>query len=204
MSKIEIFNIADYILQKFQNSSSQITPIKLQKLLYYVKVWSLIANNSLIEEDFYKWDHGPVNIDIYNKYKHLNSKPIPKPKKQITFSDNINELINFIVENYIDLDAITLSQLTHFEEPWQKTEHNKPIKEDLIKAYYSKLPFAKNFPLNKNKPYYPILTPMDYSFIFDYSDQDNNLLNNNYFFKNYKEYKKQKETLKNQLKVIFG
>ncbi len=204
MNKITIFDIADYILHKFQSESSKITPMKLQELLYYVKVWSLISDNVLINEKFYKWDYGPVNKDIYNKYRHLKSEPIPKPDINIDFSNTIKELINFIVENYIDLDAITLSQLTRFEEPWQKTEHNMPIEENLIKSYYSKLPFAKNFPLKKGQPYFPILTPMDHSFTFDFNKNDYNIINENYFFKNYGEYKKQKEEIKKQLKVIFG
>ncbi|MHB2148610.1 Panacea domain-containing protein [Calditrichota bacterium LG25] len=204
MKKITIFDIADYIVHKFQSKINNITPLKLQKLLYYVKVWSLIANKELINEEFYKWEYGPVNINIYQKYKHFNSNSIPKPEFVIDFPNTIKELINFIVENYIELDAITLSQLTHSEEPWQKTKHNKPINEYLIKSYYSKLPFARNFPLKKDKPYFPILTPMDHSFTFDFSKNDLNLLNQKYYFKNYEDYKKQKEKIKNELKVIFG
>ncbi len=202
--KITILDIANYILDHYQNKNTFISHKKLQKLLFYVKVWSYIANQPLIEEPFYLWEQGPINKTIYSKYGLFDSVPIPKPNKSFQFSQEIATLINFIVENYIELDSMILAQLIHTEMKNLKTEKNQPISYASIKLFYSNLPFAKNFPFDKNKPFYPIITPMDYAFILDFDNSYFDFSNGHFRFKNYREYKKQKIQINKQLQAIFG
>ena len=203
-NKITILDIANYILFHFQNKSNSISHKKLQKLLYYVKVWSYIADQPLIDEPFYLWEQGPINKTIYSQYGLFDSVPIPKPNKSFQFSQEIETLINFIVENYVEFDAMILSQLIHTEIKNLNTEKNQLISYTSIKLFYSDLPFAKNFPLDKNKPFYPIITPMDYAFILDFDDSYFDFSNGHFRFKNYSEYKKQKIKINKQLQAIFG
>jgi hypothetical protein len=76
------------------------------------------------------------------------------------------------LESYVHFDALTLSAMTHQEEPWKETPKNEVIDKQLIKQYYSQQPFAKNFPLDKHKPYYPVYSDFMYSFIFDFPEDD--------------------------------
>ncbi len=47
------------------------------------------------------------------------------------------------------------------------------ILEKSLLSYYSKLPFAKNFPFDpEKKPFYPVLTDNHYAYIFDMSAKD--------------------------------
>lgn len=144
MKKINSLALADYILASYPNKD--ITPMKLQKLAYYTKVWTLVAGKPIVNAEFYKWEFGPVNLDIYHMYKELGgsvipSTPVVKPK----MSESQGTLCAFILDNYINYSAFALSTMTHNEDPWVKTAKNAIIDDTQILDFYSKLPFAKNF-----------------------------------------------------------
>ena len=54
--------IADWILSQLNsNSGDTISPLKLQKLLYYCQAWHYtIFNEVLFDERIEAWTHGPV------------------------------------------------------------------------------------------------------------------------------------------------
>lgn len=171
---MKILELACYILQNFSSASAGgISPMKLQKLLFYVKAWGLVAGKELVEGDFVHYTHGPLNWDIYTKFKDFKSGSIEPPCDDVTITDpGKKQLIDFIVENYVEFDALTLSAMTHSELPWMETPHSELIPENLIVDYYSQQLFANNFPLDFSKPFYPVMTDMEYSFIFDMTPED--------------------------------
>ena len=71
MMKYSIEDIADFFLKIVdRESDSTITPLKLQKILYYAQGYYLAINDvELFPEEFQAWTHGPVNEEIYIKYK---------------------------------------------------------------------------------------------------------------------------------------
>ena len=58
-------------------------------------------------------------------------------------TESQEEVLKFILDNYINFSAFTLSAMTHNEEPWLETPKNAIISDKLILDYYSKQPFAK-------------------------------------------------------------
>jgi len=54
-----------------------------------------------------------------------------------------------------------------------------------VKKFYSKLNFAKNFPVDFNKPFYPVETDLHYSFVLDFSETTKS---NPFAYKSYDEY----------------
>jgi uncharacterized phage-associated protein len=165
-----ILSIANYILQYAANGENNITHLKLQKLLYYVKAWSLVNGTPVIPESFLKWKHGPVNKQIYDEYKKYGDNVISHTSSG---SNNVmhKELIDFILECYAPYDAINLSLMTHQDDPWKNTPDNSVISDASMLKYYSLLPFAKNFPVDSQKPFYPVDTNMHYAFIFDMDEK---------------------------------
>lgn len=158
---MNIIELSKYILHEYsQKSSDGIKPMKLQKLLFYIKAWTLVSGSSIIAESFEHWDYGPVNRDVYDYYKQNGSKTLEADEyTTLKLSESEKELVNFIVENYISFDAITLSTMTHQEDPWKKTSRNEIITDELIKEYYGEQRFAKNFEdfLDlSNKPFYTL------------------------------------------------
>ena len=77
------------------------------------------------------------------------------------------EIINFILDCYSPFDAITLSAMTHKEDPWLETKEGCVISKKKIYDYFSKLKFSKNFPFDPQKPFYPVESNLHYAYIFD-------------------------------------
>ena len=118
---IKIGDIADCFLRIVdRDSGSTITPLKLQKILYYAQGYYLaMYDKELFKEDFQAWAHGPANPKIYDMYKKYgyNSIDYPsgKPKK---VSEETLKFLYDIWNTFGIYDGKYLENLTHQEEPW--------------------------------------------------------------------------------------
>lgn len=122
VSKVTIFDVANYFLKIVdRDSGSTITPLKLQKILYYAQGYYLaMTSNALFKEDFEAWAHGPANPKIYDKYKDFGYGAIDEPNiKDIPKLDkSISEFLSDIWNTFGIYDGKYLEELTHNEEPW--------------------------------------------------------------------------------------
>lgn len=143
MKVLKPLNLAQFILSVY--SHEKITPMKLQKLAYYSKVWTLVAKQRFIDVPFLRWQYGPVNPEIYDAYKIYGSEPIHPPAKRLALPDKQAQLLTFILDNYVSLSAFDLSAMTHREAPWQLAGNRQVITDSSIQSYYSQQSFAKNF-----------------------------------------------------------
>jgi uncharacterized phage-associated protein len=196
---MKISHLAYYIIEKYSTVDGGITPLKLQKLLYYCKVWGIVSGELTLSAQFTAWKNGPVNGYIYNKYKEYGNGPIPFEDKAYPISSSPKTFIDFVLESYAHFDALTLSAMTHQEEPWKKTPRDEIISHQLIKQYYSQQSFAKNFPLDEGKAYYPVYSDFMYSFVFDFNEDDEA---KEIFFNSFDEYKKMMAESSKELKKI--
>jgi uncharacterized phage-associated protein len=139
------FDIAIYFIERANQTGTAISNLKLQKLVYYAQSWHLaIHGTPLFEENFQAWIHGPVVPELYNQYKAFGWQPI-----QETCSSHLPEKIvlflNEVSEEYLDVDAYELEQMTHIESPWnrarEKLQPDAPstnvIEKEWMKEYYS-------------------------------------------------------------------
>jgi uncharacterized phage-associated protein len=170
---MNIIDLSRYVVNQFSaQSPAGITPMKLQKILYYIKVWTLVAKKELVQADFLHWSYGPVNKQVYEYYRQYVGNVIsPNEREQLNINEVEKDLIDFIVENYITFDAFTLSKMTHTEDPWKKTLNNDVISDKLIITYYAAQRFAQNFnpfTLSRNS-FYPL---ENYSFVSDMKAKD--------------------------------
>ena len=162
--------LAYYIINNFSNikfNKSGITHLKLQKLLYYTKAWSTVAKLNFSNLQFFAWKLGPVNPDVYDFFKGYGKDAITPANFNISINNGRQQFVDFVIKNYIFFDGFTLSSMTHKEDPWIKTEPNELITEELMKEYYSQQSFAKNFPIEDGKTFYPIKTDLDFSYKID-------------------------------------
>ena len=167
---MKALELADFILASYPEKD--ITPMKLQKLAFYSKAWTLVAGHSFVEASFEKWDYGPVNPELYQNYKKYGSAAIPAPVKKAKTQKNFAELLKFILNNYIDYSAFTLSSMTHNEDPWVKTPSNEIISNEIIVNYYSQQPFAKNFQDTAGQPFHVLQSNNWHSFTLDMDDEE--------------------------------
>lgn len=183
--------IASYILANFDAKEFNITPMKLQKLVYYTYSWSLVADVKLMNDGVFEaWEYGPVSSELYHEFKKYGRSIIENKELQneVAIDSSQVPLIDFIVKSYLPFSAITLSKTTHTESPWVKTAANTPISDEIIIAYYTKQDYALNFvdgidqlpSLIADKTYYAPKTTAFHSFIFDVSKEDTELFKNTF------------------------
>lgn len=113
--------VADYFLSHKDACRTPITPLKLQKLMYYAQGYHLaIIGSPLFEDPIEAWDHGPVVQAVYQKYRCYGNSKIPG--HQLIDGSNFEEshltVLNYVADAYGDKGAWTLRNMTHEETPW--------------------------------------------------------------------------------------
>lgn len=145
--------ISDWILSRFNyDAGDTISPLKLQKLLYYCQAWHYtIFNEPLFDEGIQAWAHGPVVPSQYKRFaKILRNSNIDTSKidiKKVILNNKSEELLKEVMEIYAEHTAYYLEQLTHQERPWRETRGNIPeyvscdkeIPLELMREYYQEV-----------------------------------------------------------------
>jgi len=142
---------------------SDLSPMKLQKLVYYAHAWLMaFTGKELIKEDIHAWKFGPVIPDIYHEFKEHGNSNITSFATELNFEKSKLELITPIVDEddedahaiinevwkaYKDFTPIQLSNATHAKgSPWEvvassygsKLPKNIEIPNSLIKDIFKK------------------------------------------------------------------
>ncbi|MCY4245342.1 MAG: DUF4065 domain-containing protein [Gammaproteobacteria bacterium] len=137
--------VANYFLDCANSADREITPMKMQKLVYFAHGWHwAIFGKPLIKEDVMAWKFGPVIEPLYHGFKKYGKSAITDPGVVLSFDkdadgkvdilsgkfvipriprDDINpkvkELLDAVEICYGKLTAIQLSNLTHApDSPW--------------------------------------------------------------------------------------
>lgn len=142
--------VAEYLIQKAANPASKgkakiLTPLKLQKILYFAQGWYL-ANTSkpLFREKIWAWKYGPVVKEVYNEYKRYGDKNLANAATQST-SQPIQEKRDFLDnlwDKYGGETAEDLVTATHNSDPWLDAFSNpytKEITQASIRRYFETL-----------------------------------------------------------------
>lgn len=117
-NKIEL--VARYVLCK----TMDITPMALQKLLYYAQAfYHALFGEELFGDDCQAWAYGPVFPDVYYRYKAYGYDPIGMPTSGFDvdigeLSAEEVELIDSVMEAFGKYSGTVLSSFTHHEDPW--------------------------------------------------------------------------------------
>ncbi|WP_421998630.1 Panacea domain-containing protein [Reyranella sp.] len=124
--------LANLVLDYADSRGISVTPLKLQKLLYFMHghSWRL-RGVGLVFNSFEAWDHGPVVKVVYDEFKALGDAEIECRAQWFNFSGGGRELarvklaademrcLSETVEMYGRVDAYTLSRLSHEPcSPW--------------------------------------------------------------------------------------
>ena len=125
------------------------TYMKLQKIVYYAQVESLIKfKRPLFDEKIEAWAAGPVIRELYKKHKglkYINDQTLGDPSH---LSMEQRACINWAIEKYGKLDGDTLSHITHIEDPWKNARKGlslnsrsaREITHKSLLSYYTSLP----------------------------------------------------------------
>ncbi|WP_195157660.1 Panacea domain-containing protein [Flavobacterium columnare] len=154
--------MSDFVILYCQNLGVSISPLKLQKLLYYIQSWHItkFEKEILFETMPEAWVNGPVYRPIYDKYKSTFfknenfqnsldeeslSKELSKKLETLNLSKDKQDLVFSVLNAYGKLSDEKLVLMTHSEEPWNEARQGlspierseKKISIDTIFNYYN-------------------------------------------------------------------
>ncbi|GAB5496328.1 MAG: hypothetical protein Phyf2KO_14080 [Phycisphaerales bacterium] len=128
--------VANEFLKIADEAGKTITPMKLQKLVYFAHGWKLgITGEPLIREDIEAWQYGPVVRSLYHEFKEFSLSDIDKRATELEITDiekfsmhlyepelqdeDARNLVRRIWDVYGDYTATKLSNMTHEPgTPW--------------------------------------------------------------------------------------
>ena len=166
MKTVDIKDYASYIGITMLMQGLTVSPLKLQKILYYEQAWHMVGfgrQNQLFDTAPQAWVNGPVYPEVYRIYKdmvpgmcdHLKMEhfvnegepPVAKEKallEKMGLEKEEIELSERVIILYGSRTQNQLILLTHSEKPWsEKREGLMPydyssteISLDTMYAYY--------------------------------------------------------------------
>ncbi len=155
--------IANTLIDIAKEKKVKLTPMKLQKLIYFAHGWNLaLKDEPLINEHVEAWKFGPVIPSIYHEFKYYGNNDINEKAERIIMNDNFSftttkpvvkktdkeiwELLEKIWEVYGKYSGWQLSNATHQEgTPWKQVWnegqvlYGKDIDNNIIKEYFKKI-----------------------------------------------------------------
>lgn len=139
---VEAIVVGNSILKKAFAENICITPMKLQKLIYFIYAdYYHTTKQMLFEERFETWKYGPVLRSVYNEFKGFGARAISKfgisrdgncyVINEI-FSPDFKQSLDKIWDKYKHYDGVYLSSLTHAEGTawWKAALEKKPFLDD--------------------------------------------------------------------------
>lgn len=149
--------VANFFIKKSGTGDGQavnLSPMKLQKLLYFAHGWHLaFIGQPLLNEAIQAWDYGPVVESLYHHTKHFGNRNIDTllPSDNTIINEDSKKLLNAVWNRYKSFSAIQLSNMTHAEgTPWKKKfldemKNNGQLRraitldDETIKTYFEEL-----------------------------------------------------------------
>jgi len=134
--------IANYLLDMAEAAGQALTPMKLQKLVYFAHGWHLgLTGEPLLDEQVQAWSFGPVVRSLYDAFREFGADPIPRKAlifeplgglkvrvkapslaESVSVDKDLAELfLTRIWEVYGGYSASQLSNMTHAPgTPWDR------------------------------------------------------------------------------------
>lgn len=150
-------SVANCFIDIAQAAGEKLTPMKLQKLVYYAVGWYAGATRKpLVDEAVEAWQYGPVVPSLYHEFKKFGSGAITEKATDINDDFEIVEVpvpedkdvrkfLANIWKSYGKFSGIKLSEMSHvsggpWDETWSATcgMRGIDIPFDLMQTYFGK------------------------------------------------------------------
>lgn len=132
---ITALNVANNILKRGFDERIDITPMKLQKLIYFVyQTYIKQTKRPLFNERFEVWKYGPVVRTVYDEFKVYRSNKIGDFYRECDNSVVIGnedkspeykKVIDDVWNKYKYYDGLSLSEITHKQNSAWRTALNQ-------------------------------------------------------------------------------
>lgn len=162
----DIKTVARYLGLSLLSKGFTVSPLKLQKMLYYTQAWYMVffgRENTLFKDVPEAWVNGPVYPAIYREYKNKagwvcdplkvsdfgNGEVCDMLKgvaEELALAPDESKLVERIVVLYGALSQDQLIFMTHCENPWAEKREGlapfeasqTPLSLDTMYSYYKK------------------------------------------------------------------
>ena len=146
----------DHVIKYLLVSCSDITPLALQKLLYYAQgFFKAFTGEYLFHNNCEAWVHGPVYRSVYYKYKNYGYNPIEENQcdyTDIELAKIEKEILDSVIRNFGCYSGKVLEKMTHAEMPWSITRvglrddesSDRIIEKELISKYFEDIKLKYN------------------------------------------------------------
>ena len=118
-NKSKLYDTTLYIIKKI----GEITPLALQKVLYFAQCFSnKFLNEYLFDDTAEAWVYGPVYKDIYDslsyyKYELINYDELLKDY-DFNLNKNEKDYLDYIIKYFGCYSACILREMSHLTNPW--------------------------------------------------------------------------------------
>lgn len=131
--------LAEIVIAKFHDEGESISQLKLQKILYYIKGWSLyIEKQARFPETLEAWDYGPLVYSVRQAYGRFGRGALAL-EHAIYPADDL--LIDAVIQAYGSYPAERLMALTHQDAPWRDHyrcgQDHTPIPDEALMAFFT-------------------------------------------------------------------
>lgn len=144
MAAVTASDVAKYLIEK---AARGIPQIKLQKLLYYCQVASLVWDDApLFDDRIEAWISGPVVVDFWRRHKTDAWIRSVADGDTTRLTNAARETIDAVWMHYGKYTPEQLVELAHRDEPWKQARDKarsdeRPsvqITDDVMREAYSK------------------------------------------------------------------
>jgi len=120
----------DVVIEYLLCICGDITPLALQKVLYYIQgFYYAFIDEFIFEEDCEAWAHGPVFPNIYHRYSSYRFDLIEGSgtcdEPVLTIYEK--SIIDSVIKNLCCYSGKVLERFTHSEMPWLITRGDLPV-----------------------------------------------------------------------------
>ena len=137
-AKAQSEKIANFLILESRERGDLVTPLKLQKLLFYADAWFMaLYDEELTTEKFQAWVHGPVALSQYHRFKENRWHPIIDEIEKPHFDKRTEKHLNEILDVFGSETGTALELMTHSELPWLDARGGIPDDEP-CNAFISK------------------------------------------------------------------
>ncbi len=142
------FALADYLICESRERGENLTPLKLQKLMFYADAWHLaLYGTEITDEQFQAWVHGPVALSQFHRFKDLKWRPIMVDVEKPALDEHLRKHLDEIIDVFGSETAVALEIMTHEEKPWLEAREgiasDEPCKnyisKEVTRSYYSEV-----------------------------------------------------------------
>lgn len=118
----KLFNMLNALQVSGHFIKKGVSPLKLQKLLFYSQVWYFVKNNcTLFNDKIEAWVLGPVVEPVWQTFRHMrrgDTISLRKADLTVSLHPNIEKHLDEIWKIYGGYTGVQLVDITHAENLW--------------------------------------------------------------------------------------